>query len=146
MQDTIVCSGALFYTLNTKRFLFLYRESSKKNNLWGIVGGTNNDTESPWEGLQREISEEIGFVPEICKTIPLETFISNDKKFYFHTYFCIIREEFIPTLNDEHSGYAWVSFNKWPKPLHHGLKNTLTNKVNLTKLETIFSIEDLLGK
>ena len=40
--------------------------------------------------------------------------------------------------------YAWVKFSKWPKPLHHGLRNTLQSKVNLRKLETVFQVIDLL--
>ena len=143
-MSEIICSGALFYTLNTKRFLLLYRKNGKRNNQWGIVGGTNENKETPWEGLQREIIEEVGALPEIIKTIPLETFISNDDKFHFHTYLCVVDEEFIPILNHEHNGYAWTTFKSWPKPLHNGLKNTLTNKVNQTKLETVFKVMDLL--
>jgi 8-oxo-dGTP pyrophosphatase MutT (NUDIX family) len=143
-MDNIICSGALFYTLKTNRFLFLHRANGKKNNVWGLVGGTNEDAETPWEGLQREIKEEIGFLPEIKKTLPLESFVSVDTKFMFHTYLCIIDEEFIPQLNNEHDGYAWCSFTKWPKPLHHGLRNTLQSKVNLSKLETVFQTINLL--
>lgn len=143
-QSDIVCSGALFYTLSTNRFLFLHRVNGKRNNLWGLVGGTNEGKETPWEGLKREIEEEIGFVPEIKKTIPLESFLSNDEKFLFHTYLCVIQNEFIPNLNNEHDGYAWCSFNKYPKPLHQGLRNTLQNKTNQTKLETVFNLIDLL--
>jgi len=142
-MEKIICSGALFYTLDTHRFLFLHRTKGKQNNLWGLVGGTNEGTETPWESLKREISEEIGTV-EIKKTIPLETFVSNDDKFQFHTYLCLVDNEFIPILNDEHDGYAWVSFTKWPKPLHHGLRNTLQNKTNQLKLETVFKLIELL--
>lgn len=142
-MNEIVCSGALFYSLDTKRFLFLHRTQGKQSKLWGLVGGTTEDSESPWTGLCREIKEEIGDI-EIKKTIPLETFISNDTKFSFHTYLCVVPKEFIPNLNYEHDGYAWVSFNNWPKPLHHGLRNTLSNKVNQTKLETVFKLIDLL--
>lgn len=142
-MDKITCSGALFYSLNTNRFLFLHRTTGKTSNLWGLVGGTNEGKETPWEGLKREISEEIGDV-RIKKTIPLETFISNDSKFLFHTYVCVVDNEFLPVLNQEHDGFAWVSFGKWPKPLHLGLKNTLNNKINITKLETIFKMIDLL--
>ena len=144
MSNLITCSGALFYTLKTNRFLFLHRASGKRSNLWGLVGGTNEGAETPWEGLQREIEEEIGFLPAIKKTLPLESFISNDEKFYFHTYLCVVEEEFIPLLNSEHNGYAWCSFTKWPKPLHYGLKNTLQSKINLTKLETVFQTINLL--
>jgi 8-oxo-dGTP pyrophosphatase MutT (NUDIX family) len=109
------------------------------------VGGTNEDKETPWEGLRREIEEEIGFIPSIKKTIPLETFVSNDSKFLFHTYLCLVEKEFLPQLNEEHDGYAWVSFGKWPKPLHYGLKKTLTTKTNLNKLETVFQVLNILA-
>jgi len=142
-MENITCSGALFYTLDTRRFLFLHRANGKTSDLWGLVGGTNEGCETPWEGLKREIHEEIGEVV-IKKTIPLETFISNDSRFLFHTYLCVVEQEFLPTLNHEHNGYAWVDFGKWPKPLHHGLKNTLTNKTNIAKLETVFKMIDLL--
>lgn len=143
MTKNIVCSGALFYTLKTKRFLLLYRKNGKRSEQWGIVGGTNEAEETPWTGLKREVEEEIGFLPEIKKTIPLETFISSDAHFQFHTYLCVIEEEFIPRLNCEHDGYAWVGFNNWPKPLHQGLRNTLSSKVNRAKLETVFKMVEL---
>ncbi len=146
MTDMITCSGALFYTLDTNRFLFLHRAKGKRNNMWGLVGGTNEGLETPWQGLKREISEEIGSFPDIKKTLPLESFISADSKFHFHTYLCVVQSEFIPILNDEHNGYAWCSFTKWPKPLHHGLRNTLQSKVNLSKLETVFQTINLLDK
>ena len=146
MSQEIICSGALFYSLQSKRFLLLHRTQSKQKNVWGLVGGTNGKNESPWPALQREIQEEIGSLPDIKKTIPLETFVSTDSKFQFHTYLCVIKEEFIPELNDEHDGYAWVSFGKWPKRLHLGLRNTLQNKTNQTKLKTVFDLITLLEK
>ena len=84
-----------------------------------------------WEGLQREIKEEIG-EQKIKKTIPMETFISNDENFLYHTYLCVVEKEFIPALNTEHDGYAWVSFGNWPKPLHQGLRKTFQNKTNIS--------------
>jgi len=144
MKDNItVCSGALFYALDTKRFLFLHRVQGRTGNLWGLVGGTNEKAETPWEGLKREIFEEIGTV-EIKKTMPLETFVSNDTNFLFHTYLCVVEQEFLPMLNHEHDGYAWVNFGQWPRPLHNGLKNTLNNKTNQRKLETVFRVIDLM--
>ena len=141
----IVCSGALFYTLDTNRFLLLHRTQSKQYDVWGLVGGTNESCETPFEGLRREIQEEIGIIPEIKKTIPLETFVSNDDHFQFHTYLCVVESEFIPMLNNEHDGYAWVSFGKWPKPLHTGLSNTLRSKTNQQKLQTVFQVIELLS-
>lgn len=142
-MSNLVCSGALFFSLDTERFLFVHRTQGKRSNVWGIVGGNNEKTETPWEGLRREIQEEIGPV-DILKIVPLERFESQNKDFTFHTYLCIIKNEFIPDLNHEHDGYAWVSYGKWPAPLHYGLKNTLNKKHNQTKIETIFDVRDLI--
>lgn len=142
--DQIICSGALFYSRKTKRFLLLQKNNGKHQGTWGLVGGTNHETETAWQGLQREIKEEIGFVPKIIKSIPLETFISNDKIFNFHTYLCVIEEEFLPTLSSEHSGWAWSNLDCAPKPLHQGLRTSFSNKSLKIKLETVFKIVDLI--
>ena len=138
-MSEIICSGCLFYSKSTKRFLFLNR-SIKQKGTWGMVGGKSIVEETPWQGLQREISEEIGMRPTITKTIPLELFVSKDTKFKFHTFVCVVEQEFIPKLNQEHSGYAWVPMNNWPLPLHDGVKKTLKNKLIKTKLQTILDL------
>lgn len=144
ITDRIVCSGALFYARNTGRFLLLQKAEGKHQGSWGLVGGTNIEGETPWNGLQREVVEEIGSCPTIIKTIPLETFVSNDKVFNFHTYLCVIQDEFIPTLSDEHCGWAWATIEQAPKPLHQGLRTSFANKIIRTKLQTIFDLLDLL--
>ena len=145
MNSKIVGCGALFYTLDTKRFLLLHRTQSKQNNVWGLVGGTTTSDKNLWDGLQREIKEEIG-EQQIKKTIPMETFISNDENFLYHTYLCVVEKEFIPELNTEHDGYAWVSFGNWPKPLHQGLRKTFQNKTNQIKLDTVFKMLKLIKR
>lgn len=140
IKDNIVCSGALFYARDTKRFLLLQRNSKKTQGQWGLVGGKAEGNETPWQGLLREIQEEVGKTPMIKKVIPLEMFTSNDAKFFFHTYLAIVDGEFIPTLNNEHCGYAWVDVNAWPKPLHVGLRNTLQNKAIKEKLQTVLDL------
>ena len=114
--------------------------------LWDVsVAGHLNAGESFKSGAIREIKEEIGFLPDIKKTVPLETFISTDEHFNFHTYLCVVSNEFIPKLNGEHDGYSWVSFGKWPKPLHQGLNNTLRSKINQQKLQTVFELIKLIS-
>jgi len=140
MEDNIICSGAFFYSTSTKRFLFLQRTSEKTKGMWGLVGGRMKYTESAFEGLKREIKEEVGVTPKFKKVIPLEMFTSNDEKFFFHTYLIAIETEFLPKLNDEHSGYCWTAFECWPKNLHMGLKNTLNNKAIKGKLQTILDL------
>ena len=140
MKENIICSGALFYCTSTKRFLFVQRTDSKTRGLWGLVGGQARFTESAFEGLKREIIEEVGETSKFKKIIPLEMFTSNDQKFYFNTFVIAIENEFIPKLNKEHSGYCWTAFECWPKNLHAGLKNTVNNKAIKGKLQTILDL------
>jgi 8-oxo-dGTP pyrophosphatase MutT (NUDIX family) len=144
VKESIVCSGALFYAKSTRRFLLLQKAHGKHEGTWGLVGGTNIAGETPWQGLQREMTEEIGTLPTIIKTIPLETFVSNDRVFNFHTYLCVIDNEFIPMLSDEHQGWAWTTIDRAPKPLHQGLRNSFSNKIIRTKLQTVFDLVDLI--
>ena len=140
MEQNIICSGALFYSTSTKRFLLLQRTDAKTRGMWGLVGGRMRYTESAFEGLKREIQEEVGDTPKFKKVIPLELFTSNDQKFYFNTYLIAVENEFIPKLNKEHSGYAWCNFECRPKNLHAGLRNTLNNKAIKGKLQTILDL------
>lgn len=143
MKESIVCSGALFYSKKTKRVLLLQKSSGKHEGTWGLVGGTTNEGENPWQGLQREVQEEIGFFPTVLKTIPIETFVSNDTVFNFHTYLCVIENEFVPELSDEHRGWCWSTIDNSPKPLHQGLKNSFSSKIIRAKLQTVLDLIDL---
>jgi 8-oxo-dGTP pyrophosphatase MutT (NUDIX family) len=144
-MNDIVCSGALFYAKKTKRFLFLLRNNGKTAGTWGIVGGRKEDTDATtFDALKREIQEEIGSMPDVKKTIPLELFVSKDEKFFYHTYLMIVDDEFMPILNDEHSGWAWADMDRSPKPLHQGLKSSFSNKTIRTKLQTVFDIIDII--
>ena len=144
MSEQVICSGALIYAKNTKRFLLLQKANGKNTGTWGLVGGTGNGEETPWQTLQREISEEVGTELTILKTIPLETFVSNDTLFNFHTYLCVIEQEFVPILSNEHSGWAWTTLDLPPKPLHNGLRTSIQNRTIKTKLQTVFDVIDLL--
>ena len=139
--NQIICSGGLFLSRDTKRFLFLSRTQGKTAGTWGLVGGKKEPTDAtPFEALNREISEEVGKTPPIKKVIPLELFTSNDQNFQYNTYVLIVDREFIPTLNEEHSGYAWCSFDNWPKPLHQGVKNSFNNRAIRAKLELLLDL------
>lgn len=139
--NQIVCSGGLFLSRDTKRFLLLLRTQGKTAGTWGLVGGKKEPADlTAFDALTREISEEIGTTPKIKKVVPLELFTSNDQNFYYNTYVLIVEKEFIPTLNFEHQGYAWVDFNKWPKPLHQAVKTSFNNKIIKTKLELLLDL------
>ncbi len=140
----IDCSGALIFSKKTKRFLLLQKKEGKHSNKWGLVGGTNFNNETAWQGLTREITEELGYLPDIKKTFPLEKFVSTDSLFNFHTFFCVVEEEFLPILSDEHLAWGWFSLSALPKPLHKALDLSLRNKIIQTKIQSIIDISDNL--
>lgn len=138
--NTVICSGGLFLAKDTKRFLFLQRTHKKTAGTWGLVGGKKESTDSTLiDTLNREILEELGG-RIVEKIIPLELFTNSDLSFQYNTYVLITPEEFVPKLNGEHSGYAWVSFENWPKPLHRGVKNSFTNRINKLKLKLLLDL------
>jgi 8-oxo-dGTP pyrophosphatase MutT (NUDIX family) len=139
--NQIICSGGIFLSEDTKRFLFLLRSQGKTAGTWGLVGGKKEPTDlTVVDALQREILEEVGKTPKIKKIIPLELFVSSDDNFQYNTYVLIIEKEFIPVLNHEHSGYAWCSYGSWVKPLHSGVKNSLNNRVVKAKLDILIEL------
>ena len=139
--NQIVCSGGIFLSRETKRFLLLMRNLGKTSGTWGFVGGRVEPSDlTPYDGLKREMSEEIGQIPNIEKIIPLELYTSNDENFHYNTYVLIVDKEFIPILNIEHTGYSWCQLNQWPKPLHQGVKNTFNNRTIRAKLELLIEL------
>ena len=121
--------------------MFLLRTQGKTAGTWGLVGGKKEPSDNtPYDTLKREISEELGKTPTIKKIVPLELFTSNDQQFKYNTYVIIVEKEFIPTLNEEHAGYAWCDLNSWPRPLHQGVKTSLTNKTIKTKIELLLEL------
>lgn len=136
----MTAAGVLFYSLSTRRFLFLLRNNTRTRGTWGMPGGKLHSDENTISGLKRELQEELGNFPEIIKYIPLETFTSMDEEFTYHSFIFVISNEFIPILNNEHSGYAWAELEKYPKPLHPGVWNTINIDVILEKIKLVEEI------
>ena len=130
-------AGGILCCRETKRFLFLLRNDKKYKNRWGFAGGKVENDETTINGLKREIFEEVGHLPDIEKIIPIELFTSEDGHFFYHTFILIVDKEFIPVLNGEHCGFAWVTMAGWPGPLHPGVFSTLKLDSIKDKIRTI---------
>lgn len=130
---TNISAGLFFYSYKTERFLYLLRNDS--TNSWGVPGGKIEKEETLLEGLERECLEEIGYFPKFAKLVPIQKFVNNN--FTYHTFFCSVNEEFVPKLNIEHIGYAWVGNNQYPKPLHSGLFSTINIDLVQEKLKIL---------
>ena len=103
----IICSGALFYATTTKRFLFLQRTDDKTKGLWGLCGGMAKYHESAFEGLKREIREELDIEIEIKKKLGEENFRDNFVNVNLHYYICSHKSGKIDLK--EHQESAWVT-------------------------------------
>jgi len=132
--------GALIYSKKTNRYLFLLRDKSRQQGVWGIAGGKIDAGETVIQALVREIAEEIGQDFAAKKFIPLETFTADNEKFVYYTFLVTVDEEFVPVLNDEHRGYCWVELRDTPKPLHPGLWRSFNFEIVKKKIKTLESI------
>jgi len=137
-----LAAGVLFLAKDTGRCMLQLREGNKRfNHTWGFWGGTMEKEETPYECIQRELTEEIGFVPELQKLNPLDVYQSKDKNFYYYSFVYVVEREFQPPkLNGESAGYCWVDIGMWPKPLHNGARVTLSKNNGTEKLHTILKI------
>ena len=126
----LVAAGALFKAIDTGRYLFVLRsQKSSYPGRFGLVGGKCHINEDILKGLTRECVEELGFMPEVKKWISFNQFTSQDNKFTYHSVLILTPSEFIPNLNKENDGYAWVSIDNPPKPLHPRLREVLSSSV-----------------
>jgi 8-oxo-dGTP pyrophosphatase MutT (NUDIX family) len=125
-MNNIKAVGVWFLAKDTKRYLYLMRNDTKHPSVWGLPGGKVEAGETLLGGMERECTEELGTFPKYQQMLPIETFTSADGMFSYHTWVCVIDSEFIPVLNHEHFGYAWLDSGHWPKPMHPGLWNTIT--------------------
>lgn len=129
--------GALVLS-KTGRVLFNMRADDKTYPLcWSIWGGMLNVDESTKDGLLREIKEEMGFLPVFERIYPFDIFESKDKAFKYYTFVCVVGEEFLPEINHEANGYAWINLGVWPKPMHSGARKTFCSKKSEEKLRMI---------
>jgi len=117
--------GVWFRSRDTGRYLYLLRNDDRHPGAWGLPGGKVEAGETLLGAMERECTEELGSFPEYTRLVPLEKFTSSDGKFEYNTWVCVVDHEFVPVLNYEHLGYAWIDRGTWPRPMHPGLWSTL---------------------
>ena len=136
-SSSVNAVGIWFYAVDTRRYLYLMRNDSKHPDSWGLPGGRIESGETLIQAISRECQEELGFMPEYLRLVPLEKFTTSDHVFSYHTFFCSVGQEFTPKLNHEHQGYAWIASGTWPKPMHPGLWSTVNFDAVQTKISMV---------
>ena len=133
--------GIWFYSQATHRYLYLLRNDPKHPGTWGLPGGKIEDNETLIQAIERECCEEMGSMPVYTRLVPIEKFTSSDKGFVYHTFFCGVEQEFVPVLNNEHVGWAWIEAGHWPKPMHPGLWSTVNFDAVRDKILTMERVQ-----
>lgn len=135
-----IAVGTIFVSTSTRRVLLNLRAPYKTHAMcWSLWGGMMEEDEQPKTALLRELEEEMGDVPDIERIYPFDVYQSKDKHFKYYSFVCIVEDEFIPILNKESAGYAWVDLGQWPKPMHQGAKVSFCNNKALNKINMLMN-------
>lgn len=130
--------GAIFISSRTSRILLNMRAPHKTHSQqWALWGGMVEGNEQPKEALLRELSEEMGFVPDIERIYPFDVYQSKDKHFKYFSFVCVVDEEFVPILNSESCGFGWFDLGVFPKPMHQGARISFCNLKAIDKIKII---------
>lgn len=117
--------------------LYLFGKRSDRGDAagtWCIFGGKIEEGEDRGVALQREILEEAGVkIPSsIIEKAELLHVVSEEPMLTYYTYLIRVPVCFKPTLNNEHTEYAWMSVEEIAKayPLHPKFGRTLKLLIN----------------
>lgn len=139
-EQTKMGVGSLFVSTKTSRVLLNLRAAHKTHSMcWSLFGGMVEGDEQPKEALLRELSEEMGFIPDIERLYPFDVYQSRDKHFKYVSFVAVVEEEFIPELNYESAGYCWIDLGQWPKPMHQGARISFCNLKAIERIKLILA-------
>lgn len=153
---------------DTGNVLFLRRTASAPDcpACWDFPGGGREGDETAEDTARREMTEEIGVAPEGKLTLHTRTMSSAPLRGVagagaspvlpvredapeapaaapvdFTTFLLRVGDEFMPTLNDEHDGFAWAPPTSPPGPLHPGCQVSL-DRLTMDELGVARAIAD----
>lgn len=111
------------------RILLLERSSTGDHaGEWAFPGGKIEDSETEAEAVERECREELG---PISYDNPRKVAHSRDDRVDYTTFLANTSQAFEPQLNEEHTGYTWVSPASPPNPMHPGARKTLDGVLSM---------------
>jgi hypothetical protein len=121
--------------------VLLLRRSAKEANYsghWALPGGGVEDGETPELAAAREAKEETGHDVD-PKSFKLLDRSMTPTGTAFHTFASPSPKKFVPSLNAEHSGYAWSGLDMLPRPLHPAVEQTLKDRVGVPGADSEFA-------
>ena len=131
-------AGILFVT-KSNQALFIKRTAAADHaGEWCFPGGVVEGEETSEQAARRETNEEVGWsgddpIQPWTRRSSAGASVDGAKVVDFTTFLLRIDEPFVPTLNDEHVGYAWAPVDAPPEPLHPGCRVALS-KIGMDEL------------
>jgi hypothetical protein len=123
-------AGLLFLAKDTRRILLILEEHKWTVPTFARQSNLLEDAASLLAGYSRG------------RILPIELYLSEDRGFEYGTYVCLVDQEFLTTAT---STIAWCHLDDLPKQLHTGLKNTLSNQIIRTKIDTVLELENAIS-
>jgi 8-oxo-dGTP pyrophosphatase MutT (NUDIX family) len=113
-------AGCLVLAETTGRVLLLCRSDRGD---WCQPGGHVEEGEEPHEAAVRELDEETGFLAVLTDCVA--SFVIEGPDLVYTIFVVLVREEFVPTLNDEHTAWTWAEVDDVGPHLHPGTAEAL---------------------
>jgi 8-oxo-dGTP pyrophosphatase MutT (NUDIX family) len=124
---TAAAAGIMFWTPDS-RALFLRRGADGDHaGEWCFPGGGIEQGETAEDAARREAAEETKS-EIVLEGGPLKLLDrrTSDEGVDYSTFVQPVTDQFLPTLNGEHSAFAWAPTSHPPEPLHPGVKAVLS--------------------
>jgi 8-oxo-dGTP pyrophosphatase MutT (NUDIX family) len=119
-------AGVLVKCLPTNKVLLLLRSDiCTYPKTWSLISGGIDGDEEIFDGLRREVGEEIGIDPNYIIYRYQNEESQKDIDFYYYEGY--VGKEFRPRINEEHLDYVWCDLDSLPTPLFPGLLEKIKN-------------------
>ena len=102
-------SGGFLYNPETKQ-VFLHRRDGNtiyNPNMLAFFGGLNEGVETPKEGFQRELFEEVGLRVPLDEIIPLNEYLNKEVNTYRYVFYVVSDISKDALVLGEGAGFDW---------------------------------------
>ncbi len=101
----LICAGILFRAPDGTCLVLRRSGEGDCAGLWDLPGGKVEDGEDLATAAMREAEEEIGIEFDSPGTVLMRRVVDGVD---YTTFLCNVPAPFLPILNDEHNGFAWI--------------------------------------
>jgi len=111
MDFAISCKA---FIVKRDKLLLIKRRSAdiQSPSMWEIPGGRIEPGEDPYQGLLREVKEEISINIKICRPLSIKYFTRQDRQTIIMLIFICKPDGNKISLSQEHTDYSWTAVAK----------------------------------